>query len=206
MSKTLQQRLVVENPRSAKEAWDILADIFRDNKHTRSIALKAELRFLKLGDLTIDAYFRKLKSIATVLTSLESPMNSDDVVTFALESLPAKYDNVSTIIAHRGPFPDLKTVRSMLTTEEMRLKSREQDTLVDATSSSLMVLLANSGSNVRRSSSSMKKAVTSHLNDSVNNLSDIFNSSIYSSVAVGDGNSIPVTNSGLPNSSIAAPL
>ncbi|GJS54823.1 ribonuclease H-like domain-containing protein [Tanacetum coccineum] len=164
----------------------------------------------------------------------------------------------------------------MLTTEEMRLKSREQDTLVDATSSSLMVLLANSGSNVRRSSSSMEKvkkpcfnfnkgscrfgwsykflhngmhgvtsrtssmhditsstlspndmqtlqhllsklgchgntsnaptdpapgnwnmdtAATSHLNDSVNNLSDIFNSSIYSSVAVGDGNSIPVTNS-----------
>ncbi|GKC56201.1 ribonuclease H-like domain-containing protein [Tanacetum coccineum] len=182
MSKTLQQRLVVENPRSAKEAWDILADIFHDNKHTRSIALKAELRFLKLGDLTIDAYFRKIESIATVLTSLGSPMNSDDVVTFALEGLPAKYDN------------------------EMRLKSREQDTLVDATSSSLMVLLANSGSNVRRSSSSMEKdpapgnwnmdtAATSHLNDSVNNLSDIFNSSIYSSVAVGDGNSIPVTNS-----------
>ncbi|GJS54822.1 hybrid signal transduction histidine kinase M [Tanacetum coccineum] len=100
MSKTLQQRLVVENPRSAKEAWDILADIFHDNKHTRSIALKAELRFLKLGDLTIDAYFRKIESIATVLTSLGSPMNSDDVVTFALEGLPAKYDNVSTIIAH----------------------------------------------------------------------------------------------------------
>ncbi|GJR28527.1 hypothetical protein Tco_1104759 [Tanacetum coccineum] len=41
----------------------------------------------------------------------------------------------------------------------------------------------------------MDTSATSHLNDSVNNLSDIFNSSIYSSVAVGDGHSIPVINS-----------
>ncbi|GKE62387.1 hypothetical protein Tco_1512754 [Tanacetum coccineum] len=41
----------------------------------------------------------------------------------------------------------------------------------------------------------MDTTTTFHLNDSVNNLSDIFNSSIYSSVVVGDGNSIPVTNS-----------
>nr|GFC55278.1 hybrid signal transduction histidine kinase M [Tanacetum cinerariifolium] len=108
-------------------------------------------------DLTIDAYFCKIESTVTVLTSLGSPMNSDDVVTFPLEGLPAKYENVSTIIVHREPFSDLKTVRSMLTTKEMRLKSHEQDTLIDASSSSPMVLLANFGSNVGRSSSSMEK-------------------------------------------------
>ncbi|GJU18916.1 hypothetical protein Tco_1146882 [Tanacetum coccineum] len=119
-----------ENPRSAKEAWDILADIFHDNKHTRSIALKAELRFLKLGDLTIDAYFRKIESIAMVLTSHQGRLLISDEV----DPAPGNWN--------------------------------------------------------------MDTAATSHLNDSVNNLSDIFNSSIYSSVAVGDGNSIPVTNSG----------
>nr|GEZ06029.1 hybrid signal transduction histidine kinase M [Tanacetum cinerariifolium] len=114
MSKTLQQRLV-ENPQSAKEAWDILTDIFHGNKHTGTIALNVELRSLKLRDLTIDAYFCKIKLIAMVLTSLGSPMNSDDVVTFPLEGLPAMYDNISTIIAHREPFLDLKIIRSMLT-------------------------------------------------------------------------------------------
>ncbi|GKC99508.1 hybrid signal transduction histidine kinase M [Tanacetum coccineum] len=44
------------------------------------------------------------------------------------------------------PFPDLKTVRFMLTTAKMRLKSRAQATYVNSTSSSPMVLLANSGS------------------------------------------------------------
>ncbi|GJW81353.1 hypothetical protein Tco_0145328 [Tanacetum coccineum] len=59
------------------------------------IALKAELRSLKLGDLSIDTYLR----------------------------LKDKNENVFDIIVHREPFPDLKTGRSMLTTKEMRLKS-----------------------------------------------------------------------------------
>nr|GEW69031.1 hybrid signal transduction histidine kinase M [Tanacetum cinerariifolium] len=58
---------------------------------SRSIALKAELSSLKLRDLSIDAYFRKIESIATILTSLGSPISNDDVVTIALEGLPDKY-------------------------------------------------------------------------------------------------------------------
>ncbi|GJY05452.1 ribonuclease H-like domain-containing protein [Tanacetum coccineum] len=45
----------------------------------------------------------------------------------------------------------------MLTTTEMRLKSRPQTTYVDSTSSSLMVLLANFCSNTRHSNSSTEK-------------------------------------------------
>ena len=157
LSPNLQQRLVLEDPQTAKEAWDKIALIFNDNKRSRSIALKAELRAIKLGDMSIDAYFRKIENIATILTSLGSPISNDDVVTFSLEGLPAKYDSVSTIIAHREVFPDLKPVRSMLTTEEMRLKSRAQGSFVDSTSSSPMVLLANSPSNTRRTISSNEK-------------------------------------------------
>ncbi|GJT11529.1 ribonuclease H-like domain-containing protein [Tanacetum coccineum] len=151
MSKTLQQMLVIENPQTAKEAWDIFAEIFNDNKSSRSIALKAELRSLGLGDLSIDAYFRKIESIATILSSLGSPIGNDDIVNIALEGLLNKYENASSIIIHREPFPDLKMVRLMLTTEEMRLKSRAQTTSIDSSSSSPMVLLANSGNtNTRR--------------------------------------------------------
>ncbi|GKD03013.1 hybrid signal transduction histidine kinase M [Tanacetum coccineum] len=119
LSDTLQARLVVEHPQSAKEACDLITEIFNDNKRSRTIALKAELRSLKLGDLSIDAYFQKIKSIATILRSLISPVTNDDVVTFSLEGLSEKYENVCGIITHREPFPDLKTARSMLTTEEM---------------------------------------------------------------------------------------
>ncbi|GJZ31039.1 ribonuclease H-like domain-containing protein, partial [Tanacetum coccineum] len=88
LSKTLQARLVVEDPQTAKEAWDLIADIFNDNKRTR----------------------------------LGSPISNDDVVTIALEGLPDKYDSVSGIIVHRETFSNIKTVRSMLTTKEMRTR------------------------------------------------------------------------------------
>ena len=42
----------------------------------------------------------------------------------------------------------------------------------------------------------MDTGASSHLNDSVNRLSGVFNSSIYPSVAAGDEHSILVTNSG----------
>ncbi|GJT07828.1 ribonuclease H-like domain-containing protein [Tanacetum coccineum] len=40
----------------------------------------------------------------------------------------------------------------------------------------------------------MDTGVSSHLNSSVTSLSDIFNTCMYPSISVGDGNSIPVTN------------
>nr|GEV34659.1 hybrid signal transduction histidine kinase M [Tanacetum cinerariifolium] len=149
---------VVADPQTAKEAWDLLAEIFQDNKRNCFIALKAKLSSLKLGDLSIDAYFPKIESIATILTSLCSPISNDDIVTFALKGLPHKYDNISGIIIHYKHFLDLKKLQSMLTTEEMRFKSKDQATSVDSTSSSLMVLLANSAHNTQsvRSSGSFR--------------------------------------------------
>ncbi|GJV62103.1 ribonuclease H-like domain-containing protein [Tanacetum coccineum] len=119
-------------------------EIVKDNERSRTIVLKAELRSLKLGDLCIDAYFRKIESIATILTSLGSPVSSEDVVTFALEGFLDKYDHVYDIMHHRDTFPDLKTARSMLITEEMWLKFKSQSLPVDSSSSSPVVLMAES--------------------------------------------------------------
>nr|GEX15374.1 reverse transcriptase domain-containing protein [Tanacetum cinerariifolium] len=91
-----------------------------------------------------DAWTYIAESIVSVLNGLGSPRSNDDVVTFALEGLPSIYETISTVIVSREPFLDLKTVRSLLTTHEMRLKSRVQNPLVDATSASPMVLLAKS--------------------------------------------------------------
>nr|GEU35980.1 putative reverse transcriptase domain-containing protein [Tanacetum cinerariifolium] len=118
MSKALQQRLVVENPQNAKEACDILAEIFNDNKCSRSIALKIELRSLKLRDLTIDAYFHKIESIYSILASLGSH----------IRALPRSKDG-SFYAYYDGD----------------ALKSMAQATSIDSSSSSPMVLLANSG-------------------------------------------------------------
>nr|GEY79166.1 ribonuclease H-like domain-containing protein [Tanacetum cinerariifolium] len=67
IAKPLHSRIVDAKPQTAKEAWDILA------------ALKAELRSLKLGDLSVDAYFQKVESIFSVLKGLGSPLSDEDV-------------------------------------------------------------------------------------------------------------------------------
>ncbi|GKD52797.1 hybrid signal transduction histidine kinase M, partial [Tanacetum coccineum] len=145
-----------KHPRSVKEAWDLITVIFKHNKRSCIIALKAELRSIKLGNLSIDAYFRKIESIATILTSLGSPVSSEDVITFALEGLPDNYVNVCGIITHREPFPDLKTACLMLTTEEMRLKSKSFSLPVDSLSSSPMVFMAETGISRRHSNPQVK--------------------------------------------------
>nr|GEZ26738.1 hybrid signal transduction histidine kinase M [Tanacetum cinerariifolium] len=109
---------------------------------------------IKLGDLTINAYFRKIESIATILTTLGSPVSNEDVVTFALQGLPNKYDHVCGIITHQEPYLDLKTARLMLTIEEMRLRSKSLSLPVD--SSSPMVLMAETVTSRRPSNPQVK--------------------------------------------------
>ncbi|GJZ12582.1 hypothetical protein Tco_0547812 [Tanacetum coccineum] len=129
----------------------VLTWIFTTLSKTLQQRLVAELRSIKLGALSIGAYFCKIEFIATILSSLGSPISNEDVVNITFIGLRDMYQHVSDIIIHRETFLDLKTVRSMLTTAEMRLKSKAQATYVDSTSSSPMVLLANFGTNARRS-------------------------------------------------------
>ncbi|GKC35876.1 ribonuclease H-like domain-containing protein [Tanacetum coccineum] len=145
MSDALQKRLVVARPKSAKEAWDFSSDLVKDNKRSRTSALKTELRPITLGDLSIKDYFQKIESLMTILASLDSPVLDDDVVHYALAGLLDKYNQVCGYMHYQTTFPDLKTARSLLITEEMRLKSLAVPSLVD--SSSPMVLMADSDTN-----------------------------------------------------------
>ncbi|GJX17498.1 ribonuclease H-like domain-containing protein [Tanacetum coccineum] len=154
-SDSLQARLVVARPKSAKEAWDLITDIVKDNKRSRTNAFKAKLRSLKLGDQSMKT-FGKIESIITILASLDSHVNDEDIVHYALEGLPYKYDQVCGYTHHKDTFPDLKTARSMLITEEMRLKSKSLALPVDSSSSSPMVLMVESGNSRRPSNGQVK--------------------------------------------------
>ncbi|KAL6555173.1 hypothetical protein OROGR_006431 [Orobanche gracilis] len=87
LSDALQKRLVLARPKIAKEAWNLITNIVKDNKRSRASVLKAELRSIKLGTLSMEAYFQKIESLVTILTSLDSHMNDEDVVNSALAGL-----------------------------------------------------------------------------------------------------------------------
>ncbi|GJR87675.1 hypothetical protein Tco_0211686 [Tanacetum coccineum] len=149
---------------------------------------------MKLRDLTIDAYFRKIESIVTILSSLGFPISNDDVVNVALDGLPDKCQHVSDIIINRDPFPDLKMVCSMLYGgDAFEIKGSSyigQETILPNAFHAVTLQDPAPGN------WNMDIGASSHLNDSVSSLSDVFNSCIYPSVSVVDGYFIPVTNSG----------
>ncbi|GJW75819.1 hypothetical protein Tco_0135189 [Tanacetum coccineum] len=76
----LQKRLVVARPNKAKEAWDILTNIVKDNKRTHASTLKMELRSIQLGTLNVVSLCdyrtpRKLRRVA-LLRGLLFPYDS----------------------------------------------------------------------------------------------------------------------------------
>ncbi|GJX93208.1 hypothetical protein Tco_0347794 [Tanacetum coccineum] len=111
--ETLQGRLIKINPTTAKAAWEHVEKIFLDNKCTRTIALK--------------------ESIVTLLNDFGLLMSDDDIVTYALHGLSDKFAHVAGIIAHWVPFPGLDEMRSMVTTEEMRLNAKSQTSTLNTT-------------------------------------------------------------------------
>ncbi|GJW21040.1 hybrid signal transduction histidine kinase M [Tanacetum coccineum] len=152
----LQKRLVVARPATAKATWTLLTDIVKDNKRSRTFALKAELRYIKLGTLSMEAYFKKIDSIVNILTSLDARVNEEDVVHYALEGLSDTYNQVCGYMHWKDTFPDLKAVRSLLIAEEMRLKSKLLTSPMD--SSYPMIFLAGSSNNSRLSSTAQGKS------------------------------------------------
>ncbi|GJV57136.1 ribonuclease H-like domain-containing protein [Tanacetum coccineum] len=154
LSDSLRARLVVARPKSAKEAWQLISDIVKDNKWSRTNALKVNLCFIKLGDQSMESYFQKIDYIVTILTSLDARVNEEDLVHYVIEGLPETYNSVCGYMHWKDSFPDLKTVRSLLITEEMQLKSKSLALPVD--SSFPMVLMAESNS-IPRSSTTQGK-------------------------------------------------
>ncbi|GJX57718.1 hybrid signal transduction histidine kinase M [Tanacetum coccineum] len=98
LSSTLRKRLIKANPKTAKDAWDTIEAIFQDNKRTRVVALKGELRMIQMGDQTADEYFSNIDSIVTLLNDLGSDVSQDDVVTYAINGLSDKYGCLAQIM------------------------------------------------------------------------------------------------------------
>ena len=63
LNESLQDQ-VVTTPGNAKALWDHIKGLFHDNKDAHAITLDSELRSIKLGSLTINAYCTKIRAMA----------------------------------------------------------------------------------------------------------------------------------------------
>ncbi|GKC78898.1 ribonuclease H-like domain-containing protein [Tanacetum coccineum] len=191
LSDSLRARIVVERPKSAKEAWILISDIVKDNKRSRTNTLKVELRSIKIGDQSMESYFQKIDSIVNILTSLDARVNEEDVVYYALEGHLSRSQSGALLVNRRRD--EIKVSLGNLVSTLLR----EIVVMVIRADMFMMLMLRLSTGTLQDPSFdtwNMDTGANSHLNNSTTSLSTVLNSCMYSTVSVGDGHSIPVTN------------
>ena len=106
---------------TARDIWIRVENQFRNNKEARAIQLDNELRTTEIGDMTIQAYCQKLRSLSDLLTNVDAPVTDITLVMYLLNGLNGKFDNIINVIKHREPFPSFESAKSMLEMEEKRI-------------------------------------------------------------------------------------
>ncbi|GJZ39133.1 hypothetical protein Tco_0585696 [Tanacetum coccineum] len=220
--------------------------------------LKTELCSITFGDLSIEAYFKKVESLMTILASLDSPVLEDDVAHYVLAGLPPTMafhtglamippgfaasqpyfgplgfpsqpfgspyppahvthpngtqqpngaNAFPAILVDRAGFPAQPFGSPYPPAHVTHPNGTQQPngangsligpTLLSGQATSLPhAFNAETLQDPTNSAWNMDSGASTHLNSSINRLSEIFNNCMYSSVSVGDGHTIPVTNVG----------
>ncbi|CAH9122353.1 unnamed protein product [Cuscuta epithymum] len=112
---------ILEPNSTAMAAWNRLADIFQDNKNARALHLEDQFSSTRLENFpSISAYCQALRTIATQLANVDSPVNDNCLVLRLVHGLPASYETVASFIQQTNPLPSFEKARSMLLLDESR--------------------------------------------------------------------------------------
>ncbi|MCO5555619.1 hypothetical protein L7F22_009164 [Adiantum nelumboides] len=111
----------LESAPSPTIAWKILEKLNEDHIKAKKWQLKTELNTVKRGNMSINDYASKIKTITNFLGSIGVTIDDDDVVAAALEGLGTKYKNFKSFMNSRADVPDFTKLTTMLICEEKRL-------------------------------------------------------------------------------------
>ena len=86
--------LHVHDKEHAVEVWTALADMFASQARARITNLRIALGNTKKRELTIEAFFSKMKKFRDELTAAGSPLSDAEMVSFLIAGLGQDYDSV----------------------------------------------------------------------------------------------------------------
>ncbi|OIT18955.1 hypothetical protein A4A49_65798, partial [Nicotiana attenuata] len=134
ISQEILQAIIKPNHSlTSRDAWLQIERLFRDQVSSRTLQLKVQFHNLKKGNLSINEYVHRLKSIADALTSIGNPISESDLVLQILSGLTPEYMSVSTSISTRVPLPTFIEARSLLFLHEAQLSSLSNSTTDNST-------------------------------------------------------------------------
>ncbi|XP_022024118.1 uncharacterized protein LOC110924417 [Helianthus annuus] len=100
---------------NAYDAWSALANLFQDNKATRTIDFNNKFATTRLDQFpTMSAYCQAMKVIYDQLQNVGSPITDEQLVLQLLTGLTEQYEGIAMIIQQTKPLPDFYDARSRL--------------------------------------------------------------------------------------------
>nr|XP_020179671.1 uncharacterized protein LOC109765290 [Aegilops tauschii subsp. strangulata] len=129
----------------AKQIWDAIANLFRDNKKSRALALDVEFFNTAQGDMTISVYCAKLKSLSDALDDVGQPVTDETLVLTLLRGLNEQYSHLRSFLPFQVPFPSFLQTRSTVVLEEAQKKTDAKNSATTALWASGKGVLPNAG-------------------------------------------------------------
>lgn len=103
---------VMSHDATACSVWRALELQFLGNCEQRSLNLTTEFRTFHQGDLSVNDYCRRMKTMADSLSDLGDPLSDRALVLATLNGLNEKFDTLRSLITMQRPFPSIADVRS----------------------------------------------------------------------------------------------
>uniref|UniRef100_A0ACD5UQ02 Uncharacterized protein n=1 Tax=Avena sativa TaxID=4498 RepID=A0ACD5UQ02_AVESA len=104
---------------SAQDAWTTLASSFSSQSSARYMQLRREIGEVQKLDLSVTAYFNKVKSMSDTLTSIGQPLRPEELVSCILNGLNDEFDALIEVVnARTTPIPLRDLFAQMLSTEQ----------------------------------------------------------------------------------------
>lgn len=107
---------------TARAAWLNIEKLFFDDASARLMQLKAQLRTLKKGSLSISAYLQQLKGISDAFDSVGHTVDEEDMVLQALCGLGQDYESFVTSLTTQSTLPTFSSLRTELLSYEQRIQ------------------------------------------------------------------------------------
>ncbi|KAH9672322.1 retrovirus-related pol polyprotein from transposon RE1 [Citrus sinensis] len=118
--------LIVES-QSAEEVWQSIEEHMLPATKEQESWLRDGLYSLKKGNIKLEEFLKKFKSICDDLAAIGKPILDEDKVFHLARSLGPKYSDFKTAMLTKPPYPNLKQFITALKNHEQTVMSHRQE-------------------------------------------------------------------------------
>ncbi|PKU78985.1 Retrovirus-related Pol polyprotein from transposon TNT 1-94 [Dendrobium catenatum] len=125
---------------TAHDVWTTLERRLQPTNRSRVIQLKNELHQIRMADRTMQQYLDQIKKLVDNIAAAGSKVDTEDIVLYILNGLPASYNSFKTAIRTSLQPISLDDLYSLLSSEEINL---QHQLLQDSQQPNSMALYSN---------------------------------------------------------------